>query len=121
MGGSLLLRTRSESDLVLVLWQSEAGPALRARGRRDQLPQRVEDGCELLVVFAEPLPALTLELGEASLDRVIRQRGAAQFHERSHDRDVDHDGGSASEDAGQHRDALLCEDVRRVAAATPSL
>jgi hypothetical protein len=95
---------------------------LGLRGWRDQLPQCLEDFVQLLVMLAERGFGVSLELFKSPLDLGVRGCDASQLNERPHDRDVDGDRGLAPENAGQHRHALLCEDVGRVAtSATPLL
>jgi hypothetical protein len=72
-------------------------------------------------MLAERGFGLSLESFKAPLDRGVRGRGASQLNKRPHDRDIDGDRRLAPENAGQHRHALLCEDVGHVATSTAPL
>jgi len=88
---------------------------LRFRGgwRLHELPDGIENGFELGVLFA-------FQGIEFSGEFVVRRQHLAEFNKRPHDGDVDLDGAAAAEAAGEHGDALFGEGVGRVAAVAPT-
>jgi hypothetical protein len=77
-----------QESLFVVFGQPEADRTFESRGWGDQLPQRLEDFVQLLVVLAKGSFGFSLEIFEAPLDRGVRGRSASQLNERSHDCDV---------------------------------
>jgi len=77
------------------------------------LPNGIEDDFELSIVFL-------LERVQLAGERFIRGKQPAKPYEGSHDGDIDLDGTRASEDAGEHGDALFGECVRGIAATAPT-
>ena len=101
----------------LVSGQVSNFPFWRRLRRRHQLPDRVEDDLELLVMFTQ-LPFDFFQLAGKFL---VRCQYLAQLHKRPHDGDVDFDRTVTVENAGKHRHALLGEGVGQSAAATTAL
>ena len=69
--------SQREASLLVALGQPEADRVLGLRGWGDQLPQRLEDFVQLLVVLAEGGFGLSLEIFKAPLDRGVRGHGAS--------------------------------------------
>jgi len=75
---------------------------------------------KLLVVLAQTRPDVQFHLIEPLLKLLKRASGTSQLHERPHDLNVHRDGPVAAKNAGEHRHALLREDVWLIAASAPT-
>ena len=85
----------------------------RRFGRSDELLDRFEDDSELLIVFV-------LKRFDLAGEVAVCVHEAAELHESAHDCDVHFDRAAASEDAGEHGNALLGKGIRAVAASAPA-
>src|SRR5438067_12618741 len=77
---------------------------------RHQLPNRFDDRCDVLVVYADAL----FQFGKSARKLAIGLRRLAQLHKRAHDGNVDLDRALAVQHARQHRYTLFCERVRQM-------
>ena len=86
------------------------------RRRQHQFADGIEKRFDGLVVAFE----LAFQFGKLAGQGFIRGEQPAQTHKRTHDGDIDLHGSSAPQHAGQHRHALLGENVWHIPAATAS-
>ena len=85
--------------------------ASRRFGRSDELLDRFEDDSELLIVFV-------LKRFDLAGEVAVCVHEAAELHESAHDCDVHFDRAAASEDAGEHGNALFGKGVGRASSAS---
>ena len=108
---SAIAGSRCGKQIGVILGRVKPDSASGRLGRRNELFDRFEDDCKLLIVFV-------LERFDLAGKIAVCVHEPSELHKGAHDRDTYFDGTRAAQHAGKHRDSLFSKSVGQV---TPTI